>query len=204
MNSISLNNLGRRFNRDWIFRNVNFRFTTGFYALLGHNGSGKSTLLSLISGQLSPTEGEVTLSINQNSISIENFFQHIAWVAPYTELPEELSLKEFFEFHFSIRAGKIANVNEFAELAMLPNDLDKAIRHFSSGMKQRLKLLTALISNTEVLLLDEPLSNLDDKGEAWYFNMLDRFSHNKIVLIASNQEREYSMCDHKIDITDFK
>lgn len=204
MNSIVLNHLGRRFNRDWIFREVNLQFVPDFYAILGHNGSGKSTLLNIISGQLAPSEGDISLKINDNLVSFENYFKHIAWVAPYTELPEELSLKEFFNFHFSIKNGAISDVQEFAEEALLSKELNKAIRFFSSGMKQRLKLLTAFATHSEVLLLDEPLSNLDVTGEIWFFNMLNRYANGKIVLVASNQEREYSMCNHRIDLTAFK
>ncbi len=204
MNKISLENLGRRFNRDWIFRGINYQFTPDCYALLGHNGSGKSTLLHLISGQLTPSEGIVRLEINDHLVSPENVYQHIAWVAPYTELPEELSLREFFDFHFSVKTGLLSDASAFAEQALLPNELNKPIRHFSSGMKQRVKLLTALTTVSEVLMLDEPLSNLDEAGEAWYFQMLHLYSNSRIVLIASNQEREYSICNHRIDITAFK
>ena len=72
MNKISLENLGRRFNRDWIFRGINYQFTPDCYALLGHNGSGKSTLLHLISGQLTPSEGIVRLEINDHPVSPES------------------------------------------------------------------------------------------------------------------------------------
>lgn len=204
MNSLTAKNLGRRFNQDWIFREFNFEFLPDYYALLGHNGSGKSTLLQLLSGQLTPSEGAVSLKINGIQVQIEDFYRQIAWVAPYTELPEELTLDEFWKFHFGIRKSNIQEISMLAELAMLKQHRGKAIKHFSSGMKQRVKLLTALTTDASVLLLDEPLSNLDEEGEAWYLNKLNQFGANRIVIIASNQEREYRICNHQIDITAFK
>ncbi len=204
MNRLLAENLGRRFNQDWIFKGFHYEFTPDYYALLGHNGSGKSTLLHLLCGQLSPSEGKISLKHQGIEVPVEGFYQHVAWVAPYTELPEELTLDEFWRFHFSIRKGLIHNFETLASMAMLADHRFKAIRHFSSGMKQRVKLITALTTQSLLLLLDEPLSNLDETGESWFFRMLNQFGSERIVIVASNQEREYSVCNHRLDITAYK
>jgi ABC-type multidrug transport system ATPase subunit len=89
-------------------------------------------------------------------------------------------------------------------MAMLADHRFKVIRHFSSGMKQRVKLITALTTQSLLLLLDEPLSNLDETGESWFFRMLNQFGSERIVIVARYQEREYSVCNHRLDITAYK
>ncbi len=71
-------------------------------------------------------------------------------------------------------------------------------------MKQRLQLGLAVFSNAEVLLLDEPTSNLDEENISWYIQLLSRNMDNRIVLISSNQKHEYNFCDEQIKISDFK
>jgi ABC-type multidrug transport system ATPase subunit len=90
--NISLNNVGRRFNKEWIFRNLSTEFTSGnSYAILGPNGSGKSTLLSVLTGSLSPSEGEISFS-DTKEISVENIYKYISLAAPYLELVETFTL----------------------------------------------------------------------------------------------------------------
>jgi ABC-type multidrug transport system ATPase subunit len=80
----------------------------------------------------------------------------------------------------------------------------KQIRYFSSGMKQRLKLAQAFFSNTPVLLLDEPCTNLDKEGVVLYQSLLDRYTNDRIVIISSNDPIEYAHCKALIAIDDFK
>lgn len=202
---ISLNNAGRRFNREWIFRNLTYQFRQGEqYAILGPNGSGKSTLLSVLLGSLIPSEGEIHYK-NPEAVKPENIYQYIGFAAPYLDLIEEFTLQETIDFHFQFKPY-MEGLDNAAVLGLLGLEKaqDKALKHFSSGMKQRAKLALACCSDSPILMLDEPTSNLDAQGIDWYLGLIDQFAGNKLVLIGSNQTHEYDFCGHQLKITDFK
>ena len=204
---ITLNNIGRRFNYDWIFRNVCFEFETDkSYAILGSNGTGKSTLLQLISGVLSPSEGSINYEQNGKKISVDSLFKHLALATPYMELIEELTLQEFSHFHFKFKElhPKLTDINAFLEILELSSHKHKLLKYFSSGMKQRLKLAIACCSNTAILLLDEPTVNLDTTSIKWYQNLIQEFTKQRLVIVASNQMHEYEFCEQTLAVEDFK
>ena len=203
--NISLHNIGRRFNKEWIFKNITYNFSAGqHYAVLGPNGSGKSTLLSILLGNLTPSEGEIAHSNPQN-IPIENIYQYISLAAPYLDLVEEFTLQETIDFHFQFKAyADGLNASAVLDLLGLEKSHDKALKHFSSGMKQRTKLALACCTNAPILVLDEPTSNLDAQGIDWYFTLIEKFAADKMVLVGSNQQHEYAFCKHQLNITDYK
>ena len=204
--SLSLINIAKKFNRDWVFRNANYQFEIpGSYVIQGPNGSGKSTLLKILSGFLTPTEGELKLQINSNHISTENWSNHIAYAAPYYELIEEMYLEEFVSFYIKFKPlQKGVSQHDLIKIAYLEEAKDKQIKNFSSGMKQRLKLALAWLSEVSVVLLDEPCSNLDAKGIEWYKNLAKEYSKNKLVIVCSNHiEDEFSFCKNSLDMDNF-
>ena len=203
---ISLQNIGRRFNRDWIFRGIDFTFTSGkIYAVLGPNGSGKSTLLQVLNGSLSPSAGDISYFYEDKPVEIDKVYQHLSLAAPYLELIEEFSLSEVIDFHFKFKPYKAGiNKNEVIELLAMPGSKNKLIKYFSSGMKQRLKLALAFCADTPMLMLDEPTSNLDTQGVDWYLSLVQKFAQNRLTIICSNQEHEYSFCDERLNIVDYK
>ncbi|HMI04914.1 MAG TPA: ATP-binding cassette domain-containing protein [Pedobacter sp.] len=202
---INLENTGRRFNQEWIFRNLTHQFRPGGrYAVLGPNGSGKSTLLSIILGNLSPSEGRVSYT-DGKQISAEDIYGHLSFAAPYLDLIEEFTLQETIDFHFKFKRF-YAGLNQDAVLDVLglAKSQDKALKYFSSGMKQRTKLVLACCTDSKILLLDEPTSNLDKEGMSWYHRLIENFTADKMIIVGSNQEEEYSFCNHFIRITDYK
>lgn len=204
--TISLQNVGRRFNRDWIFRGVDYTFNQGSsYAILGHNGSGKSTLLQVANGSLTPSEGILTYTINGGGLDVEQVYQHLSLAAPYMELIEEFSLDEVIDFHFKFKRY-LPGMDKAAVIDLLgmPASKNKLVKYFSSGMKQRLKLALAFCADTAMLMLDEPTANLDNQGIDWYLNLAQQFARNRLLIICSNQEHEYSFCQHQLRVTDYK
>lgn len=203
---IILENIGRRFNREWIFRDVNYTFDAGqSYAILGLNGSGKSTLLQIISGSLTPSEGKISYQDNGKNIGVDSAFELLCMAAPYLELIEEFTLKEQIDFHFGFKRYRDGmNAAKVIELLGFEKSRSKAIKYFSSGMKQRTKLALAFCSDSPVILLDEPLSNLDLNGIEWYLKLVEQFTSERLVIICSNQEQEYSFCKHRIHVGDYK
>ena len=197
--------LGKSYNHFPVFRKLNYTIESGgHYVILGGNGSGKSTLLKIIAGGVDPTEGVINYLLNSKSISRSNLPQHISFCSPYMDVIEEFTFKELIDFQSKFKPFSL-NKEEILEISRLRNIDDKLIRHFSSGMKQRVKLTLAFAADVDMVLLDEPTSNLDQNGKKWYRKQLDRFGKDKTVVVASNhQEEEYPSEPNFIDITDYK
>jgi ABC-type multidrug transport system ATPase subunit len=205
--TISLNQLGKRYRNDWIFRNIDYTFVAGAtYAILGANGSGKSTLLRIIAGMQHPNKGQLKyLFDDKKEVNPESIHEYVAYAAPGMELIEEMTLKEFLHFHFTFKKpwAKMS-VAEITAGMGLERVQHKRITEYSSGMKQRVKLAQAFFSDCPLLLLDEPCSNLDAQGVALYQSWLQQYTNGRTVIIASNDSREYETAMASFSIEDYK
>ncbi|MFC4262595.1 ATP-binding cassette domain-containing protein [Ferruginibacter yonginensis] len=204
--NITLQNTGKRYNREWIFRKFNYTFLQGnSYAITGANGSGKSTLLQIIAGATLHSEGTITRkpAAAANNYNEETSYQQIAIVAPYLDVVEEMTAIEFLQFHQNFKP-LVATISDILNTVGLSKAGHKEIRYFSSGMKQRLKLAQAFFSDTTTLLLDEPTTNLDEAGVAIYKQLWQQYTHNRLVVVSSNDPQEYENCTAVISISDYK
>ncbi len=199
---ISLEQACKRFNKEWIFKNLNFQFEVGkHYALVGNNGSGKSTLLQIIAGYSGLTKG----SISWSPFDSINIYEQISFAAPYLELVEEFTATEQFEFQAQFKPiQKDLSTEKILELIGLKNAAHKQIRYYSSGMKQRLKLALAIFSDCPILLLDEPCSNLDKEGYALYDTLIKEYAMHKLIIVGSNDPAEYHFCKEQVNLMDYK
>lgn len=202
MKKISLIGAGKRFNKDWIFQSLDIDFEEGqHYALIGNNGSGKSTLLQIIAGFATLSKG----SIEWTDAEHQTVYDQISIAAPYLELIEELTTLEQFEFHAKFKnLVSSLSVQEMITMIGLEQARDKQIRYYSSGMKQRLKLALAIFSDTPILLLDEPCSNLDKEGYALYKQLIAQYAMHKLIIVGSNDPEEYAFCTKQINLMDYK
>ena len=219
--TITLNDAGKRFNRDWIFRHLNYEFNTGHsYAITGPNGSGKSTLLQSVAGAIGISEGRIdytATAVNAaNSggpnpaavggpIPPENAYRHLSLAAPYLQVIEEMTVTEFLHFHAAFKPllpGYPAK--EIIRRVGLDSAAHKQIRYYSSGMKQRVRLAQALFSDTSIVLLDEPCTNLDTDGIALYRQLIHENTRDRLVIVSSNDVQEYDFCEEKINIMGYK
>lgn len=203
---ITLDNAGKKFSREWIFRGLNYTFKPGNpVAVTGPNGSGKSTLIKSIAGTIPLNEGSVSYELNGKRIPEESWYQLTGISAPYLELIEEFTLSESIDFHVRFRPfTEGINPAEFIMRLGLEKHTGKYIRDFSSGMKQKLKLGFAFFTRNEVLILDEPTANIDRKGYEWYMEEVQNLISSRIVIISSNEPREYTFCTEQLSVTDFK
>jgi len=203
---ILLSDAGKRYNREWIFRHVTYEFTEGnAYAVTGNNGSGKSTLLQIISGAVQHSEGEIIYQHNGITFPAEQHHRHIAMAAPYLELPEEMTLVEFLQFHVSFKPYLPGlTPKQIIAILGLEKASSKQLRNFSSGMKQRVKLAQAILSDVALVLLDEPCTNLDAEGISLYHRLINDYCADRLVIVSSNDEVEYKFCQYKISIMDYK
>ncbi|GAB3894301.1 ABC transporter ATP-binding protein [Spirosoma agri] len=207
--------VGKKYRKEWIFRRVALTLTAGSsYTFVGPNGSGKSTLLQLLAGSLPLTEGQLSYRQQDTVIEPDNWFRHVNIAAPYLELVEELSLDELLTFHQTFKPFKAGFTPEIvAEQLLLGHARHKEIKYFSSGMKQRVKLGLAFFSEAPIVILDEPTSNLDRQGVAWYQEQVRQLikpavsiaGHSaQLLLIGSNQPEEYDFCPNVLNMTQWK
>ena len=203
---ITLHQVSKRYRYDWVFKGIDFRFQQGGrYSLTGPNGSGKSTLMKVLSGHLTPSKGKVQFSIGEKKIAMEDVYKNISYAAPYIDLIEEFTLSEILRFHQHFKPF-LENVTRktITDLLAFPKAKNKEVRHFSSGMKQRLKLALALCSNSSFILLDEPTTNLDRQGVEWYLKLVEKYLGDRTVVVASNVEEDYGFCADGVRILDYK
>lgn len=201
--NLELTNIGKKYNKDWIFRGINLTLKTNErYAVLGSNGSGKSTFLKLVAGYNIPSEGAITYG----EISPDEVYKKVSIAAPYLDIYTDYTLREIAAFHQGLKPffSGISTEN-FIDKIELKQAADKPLKNFSSGMLQRVKLGLAILSDTPLLLLDEPASNLDKKAINWYNKLLSEFLENRLILIASNsQSEEFQACSQALKIEDYK
>jgi ABC-type multidrug transport system ATPase subunit len=195
-------NIGKKFNKEWIFRNLSLTLNNNqSLAITGPNGAGKSTLLQVLAGAIPSSEGKINYLKGKRFLSPDYFYTQIAYASPYLELIEEMNIRELSDFHKGFKSfSNNISTEEFLAKIMLEHASEKEIRFLSSGMKQRVKLGLALFSDTPILMLDEPTTNLDSKGTDWYLEEITKQLNKRIIIVSSNQHYEYSFCEKTIKI----
>ena len=191
--TLSVQKVAKRFNKTKLFNDIDFQLISGDkLAITGTNGSGKSTLLKIIAGIIPPSKGKVNVLANDKEVSKEAYFKHFNICAPYIELIEEFSLREHLAFHQNFKEPLFEDgIEEIVKEAGLLPHLDQKLNSFSSGMKQRVKLILAICYNSTVMMLDEPTSHLDEAGKNWYKKLLNTYSNERICILFSNETEEY-------------
>ncbi len=203
---VTLANIGKKFNRQWIFKDIDWEFKLNeTVALVGNNGSGKSTLLQIIYNFQTYSKGSILYELDGKVLREEELVGKISLAAPYLELLEDFTLMEMLTFHFNmISVQPEITLASMLEACGLVGQENKPVKYFSSGMKQRLKLAMAIFAQTPLLLLDEPCSNLDEQGINWYRDLMKTQLGKRTILIASNQSFEYDFCDAELSLLNYK
>jgi ABC-type multidrug transport system ATPase subunit len=204
---ISLQNVGKRYNHEWIFRGVNHTFKqNGHTVIRGANGSGKSTLLQVILGSTVASEGELSYSAHGKDYKVEESLGLFSLATPYLELIEEYTLIEMLDFHQKMAGFRDGlTIDSIIETLYLTSSKNKAIKYYSSGMKQRVKIGIALLSDTPFVLLDEPTSNLDANAIEWYKSLVEANKEDRIIMVCSNDQKdEFSFCENELNLMDYK
>lgn len=205
--SLEVTQLTKYFGRRLIFSNLNFRFVdNGIYGISGPNGSGKSTLVKILAGIIGPNNGKVKHSIDGKEIIEENIHNHIGFVSPYLVLYEEFSAEENLLMFAKIRGVEYnkQRVDYLFEKFLLIKRKDDFVKTYSSGMKQRLKFIFALMHSPKLIILDEPTSNLDDEGKNSVYEIIHEEGKENIVLIASNEKNDLELCSETIFLENYK
>lgn len=204
---LTFDDVTKTFGRRLIFKDINKTFTSGaVYGFSGRNGSGKSTLIKIAAGIISPTKGKINHFLGDEKIIEEKLPNHIGFVSPYLVLYDEFTAEENL-FHFSKIRG-IEFDKERSNFLLDEFDLlgrkNDYLKGYSSGMKQRMKFIFALLHNPEILFLDEPTSNLDNKGKDKVYEIITQEGKEKLVIVASNEVSDLNLCSEILDIESFK
>lgn len=205
---VKLENVSKRFLSEWIFKNINLSLEPGKkLAVLGSNGSGKSTFLQCVAYFQEPSKGKIDYSWKGNLIKQSQYYKFLSCATPYMELIEEFNFIESVQ-HQKVFKGFLPALTEQKILEISGLDkkqIEKPIKLYSSGMKQRAKLTLAILADAPLLLLDEPCSNLDDRAITWYGELIREYANHKTIIVCSNNiVHEFNYCSDQINILDFK
>jgi heme exporter protein A len=179
-----------------------FALKGGTVAITGPNGSGKSTLLRIVAGLLRPSAGTASVTVGGRELAPNDRRHALGLLSPELSFYEEFTARENLEFAAEARGMKAPReaasaALERAQLAPRANDRVGAL---SSGLKQRLRLAFALLGTPPLLLLDEPGSHMDDEGRALVESVVSEGSRRGLVLLATNDEREWRLAERRIEL----
>lgn len=205
--SVQSQNLSKLFGRRLIFKDINFNWEEkGIFGISGPNGSGKSTLVKIVAGLIAVSSGKMIHRNSDGEIIPENLHNHIGFVSPYLILYEEFSAWENLKIFAEIRGVSFdeKKVLYYLNKFLLENRKDDLVKTYSSGMKQRLKFVFALMHSPDVLIFDEPTSNLDEAGKKVVYDIVRSKGENRIVIIASNESKDLELCNQVLLLEKFK
>lgn len=190
---IEIRGVGKVYDERPVLQDISAKITApGAWTILGPNGSGKSTLLKIIAGLLTPTDGEVVYLYNGERLTVQQRRQAVGMVAPDIALYRPLTAMENLRFFAQARGIRVqdSDLLSLLEQVHLRSRAHDPVATFSTGMVQRLKVLTALVHRPPVLLLDEPGSNLDEAGMEFIRHTIREQVKHGIVIVATNDTRE--------------
>jgi len=205
--SIQSQNLSKLFGRRLIFKDINFSWAEkGIFGISGPNGSGKSTFVKIVAGLIAPSSGKIIHKNSSDEIIPEKLHNHIGFVSPYLVLYEKFSAWENLKIFAKIRGVDFNDerVTHYLTQFLLENRKTDLVKTYSSGMKQRLKFIFALMHSPEVLIFDEPTSNLDEEGKKVVYKIVNEEGKQRIVIIASNEVKDLELCGEVLLLEKFK
>jgi len=199
--SFEITNLRKEFDLRPVLKNLNISLKEGdSLAITGRNGSGKSTLIKILASILFQTSGEVALAVNGKSVEKDNFYKYTGLVSPYLNLYDEFTGYENLKFVTDIRGLPENSIDRVLDRVGLFDRRHDLLKIYSSGMKQRLKIAFSIIHNPVILLLDEPTSNLDSEGIRLVDKIAEEYKSNHILVIATNDEHERTLCEKELNL----
>lgn len=192
--------LGKKFYRHWVFRDIDLTLHTGDRLLVtGANGAGKSTLIRVLAGQLTPTTGTLQLTQDGKAIDPEVAHRVLSWSGPYMDLYPELTLREAVAMHFRFRDSLLPPADVIRQLR-LEAHTDKQLRHFSSGMLQRVKVGLAIFTKAPLLLLDEATATMDESNARYIYDLTHAHLTDRILIYASNNAVEFERFERRLEL----
>lgn len=192
--------LVRGFGKLRVLRGVNLHVERGELLMVtGTNGSGKSTLLRCLAGLAAPQRGAIRCRIDGRDLGAGERRRAVGYVAPDLEFYAELTTRENLDFTCRLRRLDPRRGRDLLDRVGLPHD--RLAGALSSGMRQRLRWCWALLARPPILLLDEPLQNLDLAGRETVTAMLDEhLAADGLAVVANPESMELSHVARRLDL----
>lgn len=209
LTEIKCENLSKSYSGRTIFKNLSFNISTSqSLTVTGSNGSGKSTLIKVIANLIHSSKGNISIKSDNMDVPRDKWFEKTGLLSPYLNLYDELTGFENLDFFYRLKAkdrsyshDRIDHVLHKVNLYEKRNEL---LKNYSSGMKQKLKLAFSVLHEPEILLLDEPRSNLDKAGIDMIYEVSAEQKKKGILIIATNDDDDKELCDSILSIEDYK
>ena len=187
---IEVKNLTKRYGQNLALDRVSFKIEEGtIVGFLGPNGAGKSTTMNIITGYLSATSGEVTVSGKNTLEEPGEVKKQIGYLPEQPPLYMDMTVKEYLNFMYDLKKAKLSreqHIKEICQLVKIENVYNRLIGNLSKGYKQRVGIAQALIGNPPVLILDEPTVGLDPKQIIEIRALIKNLGRNHTVILSSH------------------
>lgn len=203
---IEIINVSKKYKNNVLFKNLNIQLNDKSIKIKGQNGSGKSVLLKMIVGFSMPDEGEIIV----DGIKLHEDGDFIGDAGITINAPE--FMKNYSGMDNLLYLAKIKGIdsmdriNELVKLFGLENDINKKYKTYSLGMKQKMRIIQALIDNPRYLILDEPFDALDKTNEALLKEYLLKYLNEddkRQLIYTSHEEEDDSFAERIYEIDDY-
>jgi heme exporter protein A len=202
--SLRATGLMHRYGRRVALQALDFEAASpGVIAVTGPNGSGKSTLLRIVAGLLRPSAGALAFEVGGEAVKPLERRHHVGLATPELAFYEEFTARENLAFLAETRglAGAAAAIESALATVQLDGRAHDRVSDYSSGMKQRLRLASAILHRPPLLLLDEPGGHLDAEGRAVVEHIVHAESARTLVLLATNDPEEMRLAPKRIELS---
>ena len=205
--TLKVTKLGMRFGSNLLFRDLSLGLNDGeLLVVVGANGLGKTTLLKILAGLIPPSAGTISLSIDGKEIPNNDRMRHIGLVSSEVKMYANLSARENLRFLACARLGRscATRIDGLLNRVGLLHRADERVYVFSSGMEQRLRLAAALLFEPKLLLLDEPMVNLDEEGRELVGDVITSATRQgSAAILATNIPEVASLATNRLDLMPF-
>lgn len=200
---LTVDSVGKSFGTRSVIKRLSFDLMApGTLGITGPNGSGKTTLLKLLSGLHLPDKGSISIEVDGRKVGPAGYHDYVKMVSPELSLYGMLTAFEnlsFFATLAGVRCPRSRQEELLDQVGLAGRGSDR-VHTYSSGMKQRLKYAVALLGEPQLLLLDEPTSNLDDKGKAVVREIMETQRERAALIIATNETEDLGYAEQVINL----
>lgn len=196
--SLKGTSLAHKFEGAKLFSHLDLSLESGqSLAITGPNGSGKSTLMQILCGLRRPSSGRITVLYQTKPVAEQDYYRHMGVTGPLVNPYLDLTAMENLDFAAQEKLETRYGHELLNSFGLYPHR-NKKVRHYSTGMIQRLKYILCVMSKPGILFLDEPGSNLDEAGKRLTFEHIKSFRKDAILVIATNDAAEAALCEKEL------
>lgn len=188
--NVQFENLSKKYKGKYALKNFSAELENGVYGLLGTNGAGKTTLINLFMGIIKSDSGRILVDGQDVRDLGTEFLGNIGYLPQYPRFYKDFTVLEFMQYMCVLKgidkaAGDL-RIAELLETVNLTDAATKKVGALSGGMRQRLGIAQAMLSDPGILILDEPTAGLDPRERIRFRNLISKFADNRIVILATH------------------